>query len=265
MQASSLILSFILLAGISVTEKEHRPSSGDRKKVEALSQELLQKVKKGESTEALQKDLADLSKDALEEQLGSDAEKIAFWLNIYNAHIQILLKEDPSLYEDRDAFFGEERISIAGERLSFDKIEHGLLRRSKIKAGMGHVQKPFPGSFEKRFRVDEVDPRIHFALNCGARTCPPVAVYHSERLDRELDYMARNFLKESTVIDGDEAHVTRLFSWFRGDFGGKDGMKEMLRNYDVIGSDEAVDLVFKEYDWTLDLGNYRDLGSALKG
>jgi hypothetical protein len=128
---------------------------------------------------------------------------------------------------------------------------------------MGHVQKPFPSSLEKRLRVSEVEPRIHFALNCGAKSCPPVAIYHSERLDRELDYMARNYLEETTELKDGEVRVTRLFSWFRGDFGGKDGMRDMLRKYDIIEEGAEPDIEFEEYDWTLALDNYREWNDAL--
>jgi hypothetical protein len=241
---------------------DHHPPKAS---YEELARQLLIRVKEGKSYEDVQERLQKASKDALEADLDKDPDRLAFWLNVYNAHIQILLNKKPELYEDRDAFFGEERVTIAGEELSFDKIEHGIIRRSKIKVSMGHMQKPFPGSFEKRFRLDELDPRIHFALNCGAKSCPPVAVYHAERIDQELDYMARTFLKETTELEKGKAHVTALFSWFRGDFGGKDGIRDMLRDHGILSEDAEPELVFKDYDWTLALGNYRDWSETSLG
>ncbi len=233
-------------------------SSGTGDSYVELARELMERVKEERPYEKVRKKLEEASVEALDKELDEDPKRLAFWLNVYNAHIQILLQEDPSLYDDRDAFFGKERVTIAGEKLSFDKIEHGIIRRSKVKVSMGYANKMFPGSFEKRFRLDELDPRIHFALNCGARNCPPVAVHHAERIDKELDYMSRKFLEETTELKNGKAHVVALFSWFRGDFGGKDGIREMLRRYDIISGDASPELVFKDYDWTLSLGNYRN-------
>ncbi len=223
---------------------------------------MMEAVKNGKDPSKYRKELEQASKKKLANELDSDAKKLAFWINVYNANVQILLGEDPSLFDDRDDFFGSELITVAGQELSLDAIEHGLIRHSKIKASMGHMNKPFPGSFEKRFRVEELDPRIHFAVNCGAKSCPPVAVYHADRIDRELDHMAERFLKKTTDLRDGEAHVTRLFSWFRGDFGGKDGIKEFLKGYDIIPKKADPDLVFKEYDWTMALGNFYEWDDA---
>jgi hypothetical protein len=48
-------------------------------------------------------------------------------------------------------------------------------------------------------------------------------------------------------------------SWFRADFGGKDGAVEMLKLYNVIPKDADPSVSFLEYDWTLELGNYKDI------
>jgi hypothetical protein len=257
-----LLLSLILIVPCSL---HATGSPNGEQDVEEWGRKLLERVKSGKRTKPIQEKLAALSPKTLEQKLDTDDKKLAFWLNVYNAYIQILLQKEPSLYEDRDAFFGKDRVPIAGKKLSFDFIEHGLMRRSKVKAGMGHIQKPFPSDLEKRLRVEQLDPRIHFALNCGAKSCPPVAVYHSEHLDRELDRMAAYFLERTTELEGEKVRVTRLFSWFRGDFGGKDGMRDMLRNYDIIGQGAEPDIVFKAYDWTLDLGNYKEWGSLKDG
>lgn len=249
---SLIYLLFIASYGAAKEDKDATVSYNE------LARELLLRVKNDEAYQEVQKKLEVASKETLEADLDEGPKRLAFWLNVYNAHIQILLKEQPGLYEDRDDFFGEERVTIAGVTLSFDKIEHGIIRRSKIKVSMGHMQKPFPGSFEKRFRLKELDPRIHFALNCGAKSCPPVAVYHVGRLDKELDYMAKTFLKKSTELKNGKAHVTPLFSWFRGDFGGKDGVRKMLKEYGILSNDADPELVFKDYDWTLFLDNYRE-------
>ena len=79
--------------------------------------------------------------------------------------------------------------------MSLDDIEHGILRRSKIKWSEGYFNKLFPSKFEKENRVNKVDYRIHFALNCGARSCPPIAFYDPEKLDKQLDVATMIYLK----------------------------------------------------------------------
>ncbi|MEM9986429.1 MAG: DUF547 domain-containing protein, partial [Bacteroidota bacterium] len=158
----------------------------------------------------------------------------------------------------RDDFFGEERITIAGQELSFDDIEHGILRRSKVKLGLGLVNNPFAGDFEAKMRVDKVDWHIHFALNCGAAACPPVEVYRASTVKQQLDNRARKYLKQTTVyLSAEEkVQVTSLMSWFRGDFGNLSGAKEILRAYGLIPQESDPDLEFLPYDWTLDLDNF---------
>ncbi len=56
---------------------------------------------------------------------------------------------------------------------SLDEIEHGILWRSKCKLSLGYFNKIFKSRFEKAFRVDKLDYRIHFALNCGAPEMNP--------------------------------------------------------------------------------------------
>lgn len=205
--------------------------------------------------------LANASLEELEEDLSNDRAKKAFWLNVYNAYVQLILGENPELFENRSAFFGKDRITVAGEKLSFDEIEHGLIRGSKIKLALGLIKDPFVGKFERKLRVSITDGRIHFALNCGAKSCPYVAVYKASKIDAQLDETARQYLNKTSTYNSEEGkvYVTSLFSWFRGDFGGKSGIRKYLKKYDVIPGDAKPALEFKEYDWTLELGNYKDL------
>jgi len=225
---------------------------------EALSVELLKAVKAGRPTEEIQDKLNQATVDDLAAELDTDAEKKAFWMNIYNSYIIILLRDNPGLFDDRSDFFSSDWVPIAGHKISFDDIEHGYIRRSKVKLGLGLIGNPFPGELEKKFRVDKVDPRIHFALNCGAKSCPPVRVYHAAKIDEQLDKAAAQYLEKTTQIkeEGEKVIVTVLMSWFRGDFDGKEGSIEMLKRYDVIpeGADPSID--YSDYDWTLDLTNF---------
>ena len=226
------------------------------------SRELLFNIKNGEPIETQIDVLSTSSLEELTSQLKSDTQKKAFWINVYNAYVQKILMEQPDLFkpENRSQFFSEPRIKIAGKLLSFDDIEHGIIRKSRIKWSLGYLKKWFNPNWERKLRVDEVDWRIHFALNCGAISCPPIAIYSADQLDEELNIMATAYLKEHSTYDEATQTVktTALMSWFRGDFGGKSGAKKILQSYGIT-PEVAETIEFKSYDWTLSLGNYRTL------
>ena len=224
-----------------------------------ISQQLLYAVRTGDSTENFILQLSAADKNELRKQLPTDAEKKAFWLNIYNAFIQKLLFQHPEKYKSRNSFFTNKQIEIAGIALSPDDIEHGILRRSKVKWSVGYFNKLFPSRFEKDFRVSVLDNRIHFALNCGAKSCPPIAYYAPENIDKQLELATKNYLHNESDYDTalSVIYLPKIMSWFRGDFGGKKGMKNMLEQYSIIKNGKDFTIRFKEYDWTLFLNNYR--------
>lgn len=225
-----------------------------------LSQQLLRKVQAKENTASIEKTLSKVKPSLISKQLNTDNKKLAFWINIYNGYIQVILNENPDLYKERSKFFAAKQINIAGHDLSFEKIEHGFIRQSQKPAGLGYVKKVFPGRLERKWRVDTLDYRIHFALNCGAKSCPPVGIYSAENLDSELDYMMKNYLKNHTTYDQSSNTVTSttLFSWFRGDFGGKEEVKSILKEQGLIPSTD-VTLKYEEYDWTLYTNNFVEI------
>ena len=106
------------------------------------------------------------------------------------------------------------------------------------------------------------DGRIHFALNCGAKSCPPVAVYEPHRIDEQLDRSSQLYLRDhpNYYAADDLVFVPVLFSWFRGDFGGFKGVKKgYLIPYKIIPQNTNPKLKFNSYDWTLSLGNFIEL------
>ena len=227
----------------------------------SLSEQFLTNIIEGRDTKDIRKQLDETTLNELENGLRTDQEKLAFWINIYNAYIQVILSENPELYEDRQSFFKAEQIPIAGRKISFAKIEHGIIRKSQWELGLGYIRKWFPNKFERKLRVEDRDYRIHFALNCGAKDCPPVAVYTAADIDGQLDKGTEQYLERVSDYNADtkEVKTTSLFSWFRGDFGGKNGVKDILKKNDIIPTTKDVELVFKNYDWTLDLDNFTEL------
>ncbi len=255
------ILFILFLPLISFEHNKEDASQRENVNFNELSEQFLGNIKEGKDTQDIQDVLANTNLEALESGLKTNDQKTAFWLNIYNAYIQVILAKNPELYQDRGTFFKKEQINIAGNLLSFAEIEHGMVRKSQWEYGLGYIRKWFPSKFERTLRVEERDYRIHFALNCGAKDCPPVAIYEADRLEEQLAKGTKRFLTKTSEFDkaNREAAVTSLFSWFRGDFGGKGGTKDILKKNGIITSTKGVDLVYKNYDWTLYLDNFIEL------
>jgi hypothetical protein len=223
----------------------------------ARSREYLLAARRGADTATVRNYLAGLDPERLPSLLPDDDHRLAFWINVYNAVVQDRLRTDPSRYDSRRRFFGREQVTVAGHDLSLDDIEHGVLRRSQLSFGLGYLRNPFPGEFERANRVDEREFRIHFALNCGAASCPPIAAYSAADIRTELDVATESFVHATTDYDAPRnvARVSRLFLWYRGDFGGKSGIVALLREQEVVPPGATPRLRYHDYDWSLALDN----------
>ncbi len=133
--------------------------------------------------------------------LKNDDQKKAFWINIYNImiiHGVIELGINSSVREVLN-FFGRIGYEIGGFFFSPDDIEHGILRANY--PHLGTKRRAF-SLWDKRreFKVNNFDPRIHFALVCAASSCPPVEFYGAEKIDRQLDVAGRSFLNRRGIV-----------------------------------------------------------------
>ncbi|MDZ4764914.1 MAG: DUF547 domain-containing protein [Chloroflexota bacterium] len=197
------------------------------------------------------------------------AEKTAFWLNLYNAliiHAVIAFGVRRSINETRRAFDRAAYV-VGGVRYSANEIEHGILR-----ANAGHPLS-IGGQFKHgdprlAFALEKIDPRVHFALVCAARSCPPIAFYRVETLDAQLDLAARHFVgRGNLVVDHGKMRVSlsRIFSWYAHDFGGAwfgyrraDRLLKHIARYTndidcafIEANAARLSVRFMRYDWTL--------------
>ncbi len=204
--------------------------------------------------------------------LTSDAERKAFWINLYNAlilHAVIAYGVRESITEIRGVFDRAAYV-VGGYRFSADDIEHGILR-----ANRGHPAIPgarFAGRDPRAvFALKTLDPRIHFTLNCGATSCPPIGFYDAEKIDAQLTLAAQHFLTDGgLVLDRDArcVQLSRIFSWYARDFGGawygyrKQGAilralaPYMNDEHDRAFIDQHADdlrVRFQRYDWSLNV------------
>jgi thiol-disulfide isomerase/thioredoxin len=244
---------------VSSTNDKKTEVEASQNKLVKLSQEFMYAAKTGDETTSFIAALSNLEMSELIATIQTDDEKKAFWINLYNAYTQTVLKKNPEQYKQRGKFFGSKQIEIAGRQFSLDDIEHGILRRSKIKWSLGHLNKLFPGKTKKKLRVDKLDYRLHFALNCGAKSCPPIAFYKPENINQQLELATKAYLRGEAEYDEatNTVKLPTLMSWFRRDFGGKKKMIALLQQLSIVPAGKNPKIKFKEYDWTLYLQNYK--------
>lgn len=219
-----------------------------------LSEELLFAVKLNKDTYKLKNKLRNCSFKNLKKELYTDDLKKTFWINIYNAYFLILKKEfnysKPDIYRKK-------LFKIANRKFSLDDVEHGILRKYRYKYSLGFFQNIFYSSLIKRLAVDVIDYRIHFALNCGAKSCPPIAFYKAKQINTQLNIATQSFLESETEYYDTlkEIHITSLFKWYLMDFNGKKGIQQIYKEQ-VNKNIEDYKIVYKDYCWEEDLNNF---------
>jgi hypothetical protein len=191
--------------------------------------------------------------------------RLAFWINLYNTLVLdavVTLGVRHSIMERRAglAFFRQSAYSVGGQRISCDDIEHGILRGNR-----GHPYLPGNqfGSSDPRLGwvIEPFDVRVHFALNCASRSCPPIRSYSPEKLESQLDLATRSYLETSVwMVPGrDELHLSSIFKWFAKDFGGRDGIIDFILAHRTDGIDrtwlsrqrDRISFHYTVFDWAL--------------
>lgn len=223
---------------------------------------LLERVRYEESPDPFLTAIAEADDAGLDRVRTDRRAGLAFWLNVYNAAAQLLLERRPSLFESRLRFFRARAITVADVDLSLDDIEHGILRGGRSKYGLGYLPRLERTGLGRSYRL-EADPRIHFALNCGAASCPAILSYEPDTVDETLDYATRSYLDETVEYDAerDRVRVPRLCLWFVGGFGGRSGVRDFLRAFEGIPPGSSPSLRVADYEWTKTprkFGTYRD-------
>jgi hypothetical protein len=195
-----------------------------------------------------------------------DTERIAFWLNAYNActlkaiidHYPIKSSFLTSLHYPKNSIrqisgvWDDLKFTIMGRPMVLDGIEHNVLR------------------------TNYHEPRIHMALVCAAMGCPPLRnePYTSERLSAQFDDQARRFLSNPAKFridrDAGRVYLSSIFKWFGDDFIPKYAVEDSYGNHskkeratlhfvagylekkdaDYLASGN-YDVKYLDYDWSL--------------
>lgn len=171
----------------------------------------------------------------------SREEKMAFWINAYNAFTVKLIVDHYPVGSIKDIKRGIpfvntvwdiKFIRIGGETYDLNNIEHGILRP---------VYK---------------DARIHAAVNCASYSCPPLReeAYVAERLDAQLSDAMRRFVNDPlrNRVGAKRAEVSEIFKWYRGDFVRETGsLRAWLNRYADQKLDANGRISYLEYQWSL--------------
>ncbi len=186
-------------------------------------------------------------------------EQRAYWINLYNALTVRLVLEHYPVTSIRDIAlspglfargpWGKKLVHIEGEEVSLDDIEHRILR-------------PF-------WR----DPRLHYALNCGALGCPNLQpqAFTAASTEAALDDGGRRYVNHprGARVEQNRLTVSSIYVWYRSDFGGSDGaVISHLRRYAAAPLAAALAAVTAiagdQYDWSLNDAGLRDQCCSLR-
>ncbi len=185
--------------------------------------------------------LALLSEAAPDPKKWSRDAQIAYWINAYNAFTVKLIADNYPVKSIKDLGGGLYKINttwdikfinIGGQELDLNNIEHKILRK------------------------DFEEPRIHFAVNCASVSCPKLRTeaYTGPKLEEQLSDQTRDFLankSKNEFFSPNKAEVSKLFTWFSGDFKIGGSVIPFINQYAPIQLKEDAALDYKDYNWNL--------------
>ncbi len=177
-------------------------------------------------------------------------QQLAYWINLYNVNVVGVVI---------DHYPVESILDVSSSRL----IRHDVFKRPWVSVPSGRIS--LNDIENEKIRAAFKDPRIHFAINCAAKSCPPIRseAYAGARIDAQLDDQVRRFAAGPGVRvekrgDRSVLHTSKIMKWFRDDFekwGG--GEEAFLRRYlppdkaARLSSSSDVAVRYDDYDWTL--------------
>jgi len=172
-------------------------------------------------------------------------ERIAFWINAYNAHVLKYLRDHPQLRNLREAGV-----------LPFAWFRQALVPAGPLRTGplsLGEIADDILGT-------ELGDPRARLALAFGAVDGPrlPGLAYDGQALSFQLDNAARRFIRDPRHVHLDRTtgtlHLSQVFKWARPELERDQGLVAFIARYatdaDAVALlNETRDVVFSEFDW----------------
>lgn len=162
----------------------------------------------------------------------SKEDKLAYWMNAYNAMtVDLILRNLPlESIKDIDKPWNQRLWKLGDKWYNLDEIEHQILRK------MG-------------------DARIHFGINCASFSCPPLLneAFTANKVEAQLDRLANTFINDErrNQISEEQLVISKIFDWFSRDFKQDGNLIDFLNKYAKVRISNKAKKRFMEYDWTL--------------
>ena len=161
----------------------------------------------------------------------SKTERMVYWINAYNAvTVQLIASNYPlsSITKlDAGKTWDVKRFRNGDKKMSLNDIENTILRPLN-------------------------DPRIHFALNCAAKSCPPLLnqAFTTDNLETLLEERTKSFINTAsrTTLSKTDIKVSKIFDWYGKDFGSIINFINKYANTKVL---KTANMTYLEYDWSL--------------
>jgi Protein of unknown function, DUF547 len=166
-------------------------------------------------------------------------EQLAFLINLYNARTLRLVIAHYPVKSIRDIGgakgpWEEPIVTLFGETVTLDALENGIIRKNYN------------------------DPRVHFALVCAAKGCPPLSgePYNAENLNKQLETQTQKFLADASKNSVDSKNkiirLSPIFNWYGDDFSRAAGsVKNFIKPYYLNSPVEEFKIEYTYYDWSL--------------
>ncbi|MGK0315598.1 MAG: hypothetical protein ACI86M_001830 [Saprospiraceae bacterium] len=162
----------------------------------------------------------------------SRSEKLSFWINAYNAYTIKLILDNYPVKKITDLYGGKpwdkKWIKLDGKTLSLNNIENDIIR--------------------PEFK----EPRIHFAVNCAAKSCPPIlnSAFTASNLEKKLQSQTKKFINNTqhNTLGKSEITISKIFDWYGADFG---NVASFVAKYANSTVKPTAKIKFNEYDWAL--------------
>lgn len=170
--------------------------------------------------------------DNMPNESWAKADKIAYWINAYNAMtVDLILRNFPinSIKDIKDPW--KQRLWKLGTKwYNLDEIEHQILRK-----------------------MDE--PRIHFGIVCASFSCPKLVneAFTASNLETQLTEATKGFLSdpERNNLSPNSIQLSKIFKWFAKDFKTEGSLIDFLNKYSDISISNNAKKSYKDYNWSL--------------
>jgi len=168
------------------------------------------------------------------EDLNTGKQTTAYLINQYNAIVilGVLKNKNEESVQNIGDFFTAKNYDSPWGKVSLNELESHLI--SEI------------------FK----DPRIHFVLNCGAASCPPLRpeAFYPKDIESQIENQTRIAINDKRIVrvndHNGKAYVSEIFDWYEEDFDQVGGVRAFINTYLDDPLPDSMDIVYMQYDWS---------------